>query len=172
MHTNTPETVFSVHGPFEMPCQKNKASKSITTENTKQFWKENEHFRSKKGCYIFALKAARGYTPYYIGKTKKSFSEEIFKPHKLNKYHSAFADRLHGKPVFFFVLPPSKRGKVNAKHIAELERFLIQTGANVNPNLVNVRGTKPLGWAINGVIRNGKGMPSKGATHLKKCLKI
>jgi hypothetical protein len=50
--------------------------------------------------------------------------------------------------------------------IRELENFLIQTAVAINPDLLNVQGTKATQWSIHGVVRSAKGAPSQSAIRL------
>ena len=106
---------------------------------------------------MFAVRAGKGYTPLYVGKTTNCFEKECFTDHKLKHYNYGIAPYLKGTPVMFFVTYPTKKGKVNASDIADLENFLIQVGRTINPDLRNIIGVKQPTWGIKGVIRGGKG---------------
>jgi hypothetical protein len=72
----------------------------------------------------------------------------------------------------FFVVAPMRRGAPNTAHIRELEDFLIQTALTANPYLLNVKGTKAEEWGIIGVLRAGRGKPSRAAREFKRLMKI
>ena len=112
-----------------------------------------------------------GFTPGYVGKATKSFRQEAFSPHKLAKYQQFLADYVKGTPVLFFLVAPSKKGKVNSKHITALEDFVIQKGIDANPELLNVKGTQQEQWGIQGILRSGQGKPSMAARDFKKAMK-
>lgn len=165
-------TTFTVSGPYEMRVTKAKAGRKITRDNIDEFWSDHPSVGARRGCYVFGIRAGKGMTPGYVGKATKSFKQEIFEPHKLNKYHEVLVDYLKGTAVFFFIELPVKQGKPNASHIGELEKFLIQTGVAVNPDLVNVKDTKAAEWGIRGVLRSGAGKPSHPASEFKSMFKL
>ena len=166
------KTIFSVQGPYEVPCYRGKAARTITDENIKEFWKKYPSLTKLRGCYVFGIRAAKGWTPGYIGKATKGFKQEVFSHHKLTRYQQFLADYLKGSPVLFFIVVPTKKGATNVSHIGELEDFLIQTGVVANPDLLNVRGTKAADWGIAGVLRGGKGKPNAAARKFRKLMKF
>lgn len=165
-------TTFGVQGPREVPVYQGKAGRTIIDDNIKDFWRDNVELASRRGCYIFGVRAGKGYTPGYVGRATKSFKQEVFAYHKLNAYQQFLVDYLKGTPVFFFIVSPMKKGAPNAAHIGELEDFLIQAAVAVNPDLQNVKGTKSAEWGIQGVLRGGKGKPGPGPKELKRLLKL
>jgi hypothetical protein len=164
-------TQFIVHGPFRVPFTRASAAKFIKTSDGRSFWDWYPDLAKERGCYVFAM-ANRGLTPGYVGRATKSFRQEVFTPDKLHKYGQFLADYRRGRPVMFLVVAPRKAGKPNSSHIEELEDFLIQVALTANSALLNVRGTKQEQWSIAGVLRSGKGKPSKAARRLRQSLKI
>ncbi len=165
-------TTFSVYGPREVPVHQGAAGRTITDDNVKEFWRTNNAIATRCGCYVFGIRAGKGWTPAYVGKATKSFRPETFAHHKLTRYQQFLADYQKGTPVLFFILSPTRKGVPNAGHITELEAFLIQTGLAANPGLLNVKGTKAEEWGIAGVLRGGKGKPSQSARAFKKMMKL
>ena len=165
-------TLFYVEGPLAVPYYKGKAGRTITDDNTALFWEKHPHLTSQRGCYVFGIRASTGFTPAYAGRATKSFKQEVFAHHKLTRYQQYLADVNKGTPVLFFVVAPKKRGAPNAKHIAQLEDFLIQSGVAANPGFLNIQGTKVEEWGIAGVIRGGKGKPSQSAMDFIKMMKF
>lgn len=149
-------TIFAVNGPFDVPLQPNTRAKMVA-EDLSLFWAECSSLRSKIGVYVFAIRAGKGLTPLYVGKTTKSFERECFTDHKLKHYNYALADYQKGTPVMFFVTYPAKKGPVSTADIADLEDFLIQVGRTINADLRNIRGVAGPSWGIKGIIRGGKG---------------
>ena len=96
---------FSVSGLFLVPCKKHpdSNSKQISFEHAKLFWEDEsiKPFAEMHGCYIFALRSGKGHTPWYIGKTSKSLSDEVFTTDKLNKFNKVLFDDKKGTPVMF-----------------------------------------------------------------------
>lgn len=149
-------TTFKVEGPFEVPPQPGTVAKMVA-EELSGFWHDCGAVRSKVGCYVFAVRAGKGYTPLYVGKTTNSFEKECFTDHKIKHYNYGLSTYKKGTPVMFFVAYPIKKGKPNSSDISDLEDFLIQVGRTINPELRNIKGTKDPTWGIKGVIRGGKG---------------
>lgn len=118
------------------------------------------------------MQAGRGYTPGYVGKTKRNFKQEIFGAHQLTRYYEFMTSYKRGRPVFFFVLARQAKGKPNNSKIREVEKYLIDLGLAANPDLLNKKDTKTPGWAIQGVIRGGKGKVSTGTCAFRKMLGI
>jgi len=166
------QTTFAVQGPFEVPCYQGKAARTFTDDNVKDFWRKHSQSGSQRGCYVFGIRAGKGWTPGYVGKATKSFKQEVFAHHKLTRYQQFLADYLKGTPVVFFIIAPKKKGAPNSAHIGQLESFLIQVGLAANPNLLNVKGTKAEEWGIAGVLRGGKGKTSATAKQFSKLMKI
>jgi len=164
-------TIFTVQGPHEVPTYRGKAGRTITPEDIQEFWRSHATLASQRGCYVFAIRAGGGFTPGYVGRATKSFRQEVFAPHKLAKYQQFLADYVKGTPVLFFLVAPAKKGKVNSKHIAALEDFLIQRGVAANPELLNVKGTQQEQWAIQGILRSAQGKPTLAAREFKKAMK-
>ncbi len=166
-------TTFRVEGPFAVPFTKKTAGRIITSDDATKFWDKHLDLGSKRGCYVFGIRAGKGSTPGYVGKASSTtFQQEAFTDHKRNRYNEQLADYHKGTPVLLLVIAPSKKGKPNAKDIGELERFLIDVALAANPDLTNEKGTKQEEWAISGVLRSGKGKPGKAAKALTRMLKI
>jgi hypothetical protein len=165
-------TIFSVDGPLDVPFYKGVAGRTITDKNIHAFWATHSELGSRRGCYVFGVRAGRGLTPAYVGKATKSFKQEVFAHHKLTRYQQFLVDYRKGTPVLFFLLAPKKTGAPNSAHISALEDFLIQTGVAANPALLNIKGTKAEDWGISGVLRGGKGKPSWSAKSLRRLLNL
>lgn len=164
--------LFAVVGPLDVPCQQAKAGRTITDGKVQEFWETNNKFGADRGCYVFGIRAGKGYTPAYVGRATKSFRQEVFAPHKLSRYQQALSNYKRGTPILFFVAAPKKRGAPNSSHIKELEAFLIQTALVANPELLNVKGTKAEEWGIKGVLRGPQGKPSVDAQAFRRLMKI
>lgn len=157
-------TQLIVHGPFDIPysSQKTGSAKHVGKDEIRAFWDgEASKIAQKQGCYVFALKVGKGFTPWYVGKATKSMKQECFTPGKIQHYNEVLFKGNKGKPVMFFVALPGNRNKVPAKEIGDMERFLIQSSLHKNPKICNVQNTKNIpSWSIAGIIRSGKGKTS------------
>ncbi len=163
------KTVFKVDGYYEVSFKKGKGKgKHISQkEASEKFWKEHPSLKNKVGCYIFAIRAGKGFTPMYVGKATISFKQEIFSSNKIVKYNDAIFGR-SGTPVLFFLIHPIKKGGNNKKHISELEKHLIENGSIKNPELLNKQGKGKYEWTIEGVSKSNGGYPGKTAKQFKK----
>ncbi len=163
---------FVVHGPFEVPTKRTAKGKGLAIEQLDTaFWKRKgwEALAKKCGCYVFAIKASKGYMPWYVGRTtKQSFDKECFTDHKLVLYMDVMMDCRRGIPMIFFLVPPTKQGPLNRTLIGQVESFFIRAGLNRNSNLRNKQGTKLPRWGVSGVKRGGKGPPSSNAAEFRK----
>lgn len=164
--------IFNVYGPFDVPLEGAKKYKYIPIR-CPDFWKKHPQHAKSKGCYIFGFRAAKGFRPVYVGKTKDNFGKEVFTSHKISQHYApALADTVKGTPVIFFVIPSSGKGPTPKKMIGDMETFLIQIGVAKNPNLSNIQNRQEARWGIKGVLRGGKGKTSQGAQKFKKMMGI
>jgi hypothetical protein len=141
----------------------------------KEFWNHSEglsELGGERGCYVFAIRAGRGFTPIYVGKATKSFKQECLNPANKHKFSEGLADYEKGTPILYFIRHPPQRGKTNSKQIVEIENFLIQNASIRNPDLQNVHGRNAPNWSIRGVIRGGKGKPTKPESEFRKLMGI
>ena len=165
-------TKLFVSEPIEIPFDRSKnhsSTKKILKEHINEFWMEAaaSKYSEKQGCYIFAMRAGKGFTPWYVGKTKSSFLSECFADHKRLKYNEVLADGNKGTPVMFFIAPREGVIVVEKEDLDSMEKQLIQIAYAKNPALKNVHGTKAPTWIIDGVIRSGKGKPTKKAKQFR-----
>ncbi len=159
---------FYVRGPFEVPWIQRRVGRTIDTSRLREFWEETVggDLQLTRGCYVFGMRAGKGIVPVYVGKASKSFRQECFTPHKLNKINESLLDWKRGTPVLFLVPTGSRRAGL----ISMAERFLIQNAIARNEHLANIHGTKLETWGIAGVLRGGKGLPSEAAKSFKKMM--
>jgi hypothetical protein len=161
---------FDVAGPYEIPVTKLARAKHIET-GCREFWRRHVDIQDRKGCYIFAIKAGKGYTPIYVGKATKSFHQECFAVHKTgDHYNRALANMGRGTPVMTFLVAEKRRGKVNARSVEDLETTLIRWARDKNPHLSNKAKRGVYTWGINGVEGGKPGKPSKAAGDFKKII--
>lgn len=153
---------LSLHGPFEIPCIKSKlgnnSSDILDTDRIRVFWEKivgshekGANVGSKDGIYVFAVKAGKGHTPWYIGKATKSLEKEAFTPHKNNKYNEVISN-VNGTPVMFFLTSnkPKTRNLPNPL-IVRIEKDLIRQGIAKNPKLMNKQNAKDkTAWRVAG----------------------
>ena len=167
-----PRTIFQVLGPRVVPTYRGKAGRTITDADVHTFWRNNPDVASLRGCYVFAMRGAVSSKPSYVGKATRGFRREVFQYHKLTRYQQQLADCRAGTPVLFFVALPRRRGAPPTRDVADLERFLIDAAASVNPALLNVRSMPAPVWAIAGVLRRASGKPSTAARSFERLMRF
>ena len=96
---------YSVHGPFKLSRKKYNGLADTSKEARKEFAEklkgDNLGLPDACGCYIFAIKAAKGFKPWYVGITKRqSFIKECFTPTKINIYNEVLASGV-ATPLLF-----------------------------------------------------------------------
>lgn len=170
-----PKHQFTVHGPFPVPYMSagNGTSKRIDRDNAAQFWTDSgpAALGAARGCYVFALAVSGGFTPWYVGKTTKSFKVEVLQDHKLVHYNDVVFSGNKGKPVIFLVALSGAKGRaIPRAEIDSLETFLIQSAVIKNPKLKNVKKAAYPDWGVRGVIRGGKGNVPMPARRFKSAL--
>src|SRR5574344_146006 len=167
-------TEFLVDGPFEIAVTNYKKARRIEKQNIASLWNDGrigaKKYQGQTGCYIFVMRAAKGYRPNYVGKTANTFKIETSEPHKLDIYNRVIASK-KGTPCFFLIVAP-KATKAVKEEIDELETRLISWARKVNKNLENIKKNKD-SWSIAGVFNShGSGKGSSAAKSLKFLLKI
>ncbi len=91
-------TELIVYGPIAVPVRLVNRVKFIDSDRLPELWEQQaEGLASKRGLYVFAMRAGQGFTPWYVGRTSKGFEKEIFTPHKVVKYQRIFADQVAGR---------------------------------------------------------------------------
>jgi hypothetical protein len=167
-------TDLEVIGPISIPFQSfpKGSAKHIGKAEVKAFWATNDAkaVAEKQGCYVFALKAAKGFRPWYVGKATKSMEQECMHSHKLAHYNEVLFKGAKGTPVLFFVVLGGNKKKVSASVIDEMETFFIQTVLTKHPEIQNIQKTSVPEWTVKGVVRGGKGKPKKNASDFRKMM--
>jgi len=166
-------TTLQVSGTFDVPYEKKPGNvKRVEKENGKAFWSSSgaKAYSHKHGCYVFAIRAGKGYVPHYVGKAGHGFERECFGSHKLVKYNKVLSEGKHGRPVLFFVAPAGTKRVVPARVLAQVEKFLIGLAAERNPDLQNKQHVRAPSWGITGVVRGGGGKRSSAAALFKSLM--
>jgi len=171
---------FTVHGPFKLQKQ---ANGLVDRQNDakRAFWQnvinKDNFLPSACGCYLYAIRAAKGVKPWYVGMAnKQSFETECFASHKVNIYNEVVANR-KGTPVLFLLARRTSKGRfakpsVNGRSdIRFLETLLIATAIEKNPKLMNVQKTKMLrNMEVPGLINSPQARPTRSVALLKDAL--
>lgn len=167
-------TNLEIFGPIELPyqAQESGSAKHIGRDEVRTFWESDDAIAiaEKQGVYVFALRAARGFRPWYIGKTTRNMKEECLQHHKLAHYNEVLFEARKGTPVLFFVVPGGTKKKVSEATIDEMETFFIQTVLTRHPEIQNIQKTNLPSWTVKSVVRGGKGRPKKNAVQFRKMM--
>jgi len=140
---------FSVHGPFEIMRNKHSMIKSDSVSK-KEFWRRVEDsipgLPDACGCYIFCLRAALGFKPWYVGKAEKqTFAKECFTPDKIVKFNIVSVGR-KGTPILYLLSAVTPKGKFRKPTIGQrpaivaLENILVGMALSRNQELLNIKG--------------------------------
>ncbi|HXX56401.1 MAG TPA: hypothetical protein VEI96_00205 [Thermodesulfovibrionales bacterium] len=172
---------YTMHGPFEF--RKSKNGLVDRSKGARQyFWDKvknsDELLSSACGCYLFAVHAAKGIKPWYVGlAAKQSFQNECFATHKITIYNEALASK-KGTPLLFLITKRTKNGKFakpgkNGHRSSEyLETILIGTALEKNSELMNIKKTAFLRrLSVPCVINTPSRKPSKCELEFKKTIK-
>jgi hypothetical protein len=146
---------LKLYGPVDISFNEDGVAKRIESEHRKAFIDKLRvlGIDKKDGCYVFALRSGKGFTPWYVGQATKGFGQECMEDHKLHTYANVFARGIKGTPVMFFVCQPGTAKNVKLKTCDEVEKALIQYAKSKNPELMNKKNAKLPEWEIEGVIR-------------------
>lgn len=170
---------FDVYGPFtiERFGRKKLITKDSIDDLLSQFDNEKKGLSDSCGCYVFALRAGKGYTPYYVGQThKQSIAIEALNPSNISKYNGI---QKYGTPVIFAIPLLTPKGafrdpeKVKGRlaSVDFLERWLIRKCLEKNWNLLNNKETAFLRKIeVRGIFNSGRGDATKHTTQLKKAI--
>lgn len=171
---------YLVRGPFKINKKQN-GRLDLEKGPKKTFWdnvsSNDSRIRKACGCYLFAIKASKGYKPWYVGSAhKQNFERECFAAHKINIYNEAIAKR-KGTAIIFFISKMTHGGKfskISKNHqpdIEFIETLLIGACIKKNASLLNVQKTKHLREiSIPGFINCPKGNPGNGGKHLRNTI--
>ena len=144
--TGVPDRKYGVYGPFQIPRTDDRLE--VDRSRLRDFWKEVDEWSGglagASGCYVFAMRAAKGARPWYVGQAKRGFRQECFAAHKLVRYNSVIGRR-QGTPILFLLARVTPKGKftkkLGPKEANWVENLLIRQCLQANAELLNVSGT-------------------------------
>ena len=159
---------FVVSGPIPVPVKRQKTGcREVVEEELKNL--EDETL-SKYGCYIFSMKAGKGWTPWYVGKAtqQRIFHRISSKDNILNMVKAL--NRQQGTLEIWTVT--QVRGAPRAvNEIGAIEKELIELASIKNPKLLNTQNkSKKRNWSIEGIIQPNRGPRSKEAKSFRKVI--
>jgi hypothetical protein len=170
---------FDVAGPFELSRF---GLKKLITDNSVKVLKPTldaweEGLSEACGCYVFAIRAGKGCSPYYVGQAcKRSILIEALNPSNREKYNKALSER-KGTPLLFFIALRTPTGKFRKKsqvsgglaYVDFLERWLIAASIEKNERLINNKETRFLrNMHVVGVFNARKGESTRASQDFEK----
>lgn len=100
------------------------------------------------GCYVFAIRASHGFTPWYVGQSQKqTIIGEAMNASNIVKYNDILNGK-QGTPVLFLLPLQTPTGRFakqpdgSLESVEFLERWLIAAALEKNSELINNRETK------------------------------
>ena len=145
---------FEVAGPFKLRRVNGMIKKKEGKEKLRKDLREwDEDLVDSHGCYVFAIKAGKGWTPYYAGQAlRRTIFAEATHVDKLQKYNEVLSEYSRGTPVLFFLPWLTDSGKKyrrkskrkSSTTLDFLEDWLIALCYRRNNELINVSRTKLL----------------------------
>ena len=173
---------FELAGPFKLKCYRGVVKKKESREHLlKDLIEWDEDLPSAHGCYVFAIRAGKGWTPYYAGQAlRRTIFAEATHVDKLQKYNEVLADYERGTPVLFF-LPWATDGGERYRRLTRrssptldfLEDWLISLCYRRNDKLINIARTKILkSIHVQGVLNATPGDWSAGSVGFRKMFQL
>jgi hypothetical protein len=170
--------IFEPFGPYKLPT----LQKMIDDEKKSCFWDAVEEktpgLSGAVGCYIFAIRAGRGATPWYVGKAEKTtFRNETWNPRNLNTFSKILHKHGKGTPILYLLAKRTTGGrfrrptKSRIGDVSFLEKMLIGTCLSRNLQLANISMTRyHVDVCVPGYMNGGKGKRSSSARSLADLL--
>jgi hypothetical protein len=175
---------YEIFGPFTIP-RKSNGLIDRGPNALRAFWddlvaEDDGSLPEACGCYVFAIRAAKGIVPWYVGLTeKRTFRSECIGSHQAGYYNDVLATKRKARPMLYLLAKRTPTGRLarpsknKRADIHFLETFLIGHALNRNPRLSNQRKTKFLKrMHVPGILNSGTGSPGKAARSLKTALGV
>jgi hypothetical protein len=173
--------IFDVNGPFKL--SRHTPKQIITKDSLKELKLElderEDGLSDACGCYVFAIRAGKGYTPYYVGQAcRRPIADEALNSSNREKYNKALSES-KGTPVLFLLpmrtpnlkLRKRKKAEGNLSVLEFLEEWLIAAAIDKNPDLINNRKTRFLrNIHIRGILNAERGEATKDSALLRATL--
>lgn len=151
---------FIVSEIIQLPLIQEKCGRHLDETGAKKIFGRHRKFTEAQGCYVFGIRAGKGYKPVYVGKTTlQTLGEEVLSDGTVGKINRALLRNKKGTLVVAFVIPENKPGPNPSKLIDEVESVLIQYAYQKNPEIENENGIYQCAWFIDGVLNCPQGKP-------------
>ncbi|MBX9695488.1 MAG: hypothetical protein K2Z81_24095 [Cyanobacteria bacterium] len=173
---------YEIFGPFTIPRNES-GLVDRDAEAQRDFWDNvvglaDEGLPVACGCYVFAVAAAKGIVPWYVGLTeKRTFRKECLGAHQVGNYNDVLAAKGKARPLLYLLAKRTPTGRLvkpsknKQADIQFLETYLIGHGLNKNSKLLNQKKTKFLkSMHVPSVLNSSKGPPGIPAKSLQVAL--
>ena len=170
---------FRVSELIDVKLIKAKCGRIPSDEAIRKICSKHKRFTECYGCYVYSVKASKGYTPIYVGSaTKQTLGEEAFGPEKRLKILEQMAYYQKGTLKVSFIVPadkidsnlPTRRGKCPKNLILKMEKVLTAIAYRKNARLINKKNRALQGFFINGALNSDAGRPSGEVREFKKMI--
>jgi hypothetical protein len=140
--------------------------KKIDRKALPDFWREVGSGK-RRGVYVFAVRASKGWKPLYVGRTKKQNFQKRIGQHadEHGRFNRILKNVNRGSPWLFLIGRVGKGNKSNSA-IDELEIDFINMAFERNEKLDNDRGLSDPKYLVQG-FDGRRGKPSKAVQNLK-----
>ena len=118
-----PSRIFEPIGPLEVPYTVGVKGTQLVDVGCRSFWDAYPDLADRTGCYVFGIRASRGYRPVYVGKATRTFRQECFTDHKVCHDHRALAETDRGTPIMFLVCAPTDSAPIEGAFQTEPKNF-------------------------------------------------
>jgi hypothetical protein len=160
---------YEIFGPFTIPRKANRLV-DRGPKAQREFWDNtvasaDDGLPDACGCYVFAVSAAKGVVPWYVGLTeKRTFRQECIGAYQAGNYNDVLAAKDRARPLLYLLAKRTSKGRLvkpsknSQPDIQFLETYLIGLGLNRNSKLLNQRKTKFLkSIHIPGILNSSSG---------------
>ena len=168
---------FVVSEAFDVPvCVQRSGAKRIDYNALKELSKQDTPFGealSRRGVYVFSIRAGRGEKPWYVGRTvNQNFLREAFNYRNRLSLQERINDQKGTLRVTFVTQKRVYNDQPNATEIAEIEYLLIGHAAERNSELINIQDkSQGDSFEIEGVY-NDNIRPNRRANHQADFVKM
>ena len=172
---------FDVAGPFDVSRHGPKAliTKRSVVDLKLQLEEWAGGLSEACGCYVFALRAGKGYTPHYVGQScRNSLLKESLNASNVGTYNEILGE-IKGTPVLFLIPLLTPNGKFRKQTTSDralpevnfMEHWLIAEALDKNDELKNNKETKFLrNIHVVGIFNSRHGEATSASKALKEAL--
>lgn len=173
---------FDVLGPFEIARYGEEGLITNASRTTLVDTLEGEvsGLSEARGCYVFAVRAGRGYTPCQVGQAcKRPIAKEALSAGNRTKFNEVLRALGRGTPILFVIPLLTASGEIRNTAISDggldevdfLERWLIASALAKNPDLIDSPRTRSMRHVrVPGIFNSRTGRPTQASGELRRTL--